>query len=156
VGDALMAIGIFTWTAYWLFSKKARESATALEYMATVMLVAAVTMTFIAPITHSSLQWPVLADWVRLSAVALFAGAVGHSLLAWSHRHVEAWLGAIILESGPVMATALAWVILGETIGWVTATGGIVVLSGVTVLVVRSGRRNPEEFDEAEASTPST
>jgi drug/metabolite transporter (DMT)-like permease len=156
LGDLAAFCSVFSWTAYWLFSKRARANAGALEYMATVMLVAAVVMTVAAPISGASLALPTSSEWIGIFAVALFAGAVGHSLVAWSHDHLEAWLASLILQSQPLVSVTLAWVLLGETIGWVTAAGGAVVLIATAILVVRAGRRIPEEFEDAETTTPST
>ena len=46
------------WTAYWLFSKRARASVGALEYMATVMPVAAILMTAFAAVSGEGLAPP--------------------------------------------------------------------------------------------------
>lgn len=156
LGDLFAVAGIFSWTAYWLFSKRARSNATAFEYMAAVMLVAAVIMTVLAPATGAPLAWPGKADWIGLLAVALFAGAVGHSLVAWSHQNMEAWLAALILQSQPLVSVVLAWAILDESIGLVTASGGVLVLAATATLVVRSGRRHPDEFEDAETTAPSS
>ena len=153
-GDLFAVAGVFSWTGYWLFSKKARANATALEYMATVMLVAAIVMTALAPLMGQPLTPPRGADWLRIWGVALFAGAIGHSLLAWSHSHLEAWIGALILQCQPVVSTLLAWVLLDEVVGPVTAAGGALVVGATVMLVARAGRRSPGEYDAPEPTTP--
>ncbi len=153
-GDLYAVVGIFSWTGYWLFSKKARANATALEYMATVMLVAAIVMTALVPLTGHALTPPRGADWFRIWGVALFAGAVGHSLVAWSHQHVPAWLGALVLQCQPAVSTTLAWIVLHESVGPLTAAGGALVIGATATLVVRAGRRDPAGFDEPEPTTP--
>lgn len=154
-GDLAAVGSVFTWTAYWLYSKRARATVGALEYMATVMLVAAVTMTVIAPATGASLALPDASEWLALFAVALVAGAVGHSLLAWSHQHLQAWLASLILNCQPLVSATLAWFLLGQRVTWLTAGGGALVLAASATLVVGEGRRNPEEF-EPEPTAPST
>lgn len=155
LGD-LAAIGsVFTWTAYWLYSKRARGDAGALEYMASVMLVAAIAMTVLAPVSGASMSWPGASDWLGLFTVALFAGAVGHSLVAWSHQHVEAWLASLILNAQPLVSVSLAWLLLDEKITLVTAIGGVVVLGSTAIVVVRQGRSHPQEFEDAEPTAPS-
>jgi drug/metabolite transporter (DMT)-like permease len=156
LGDLLAVIGIFTWTGYWLFSKRARASASALEYMATVMFVAAVVMTVLAPLFGQGLEPPHGEDWLGIWGVALFAGAVGHSLVAWSHRHVEAWLGALILQCQPAVSTLLAWLVLNEAVSPLTAAGGALVIGATATLVVRAGHRNPAEYGEPETTTPAS
>lgn len=155
LGDLAAIASVFTWTAYWLYSKRARGDAGALEYMASVMLVAAIVMTVLAPATGASMSWPAADDWLALFTVALFAGAVGHSLVAWSHQHVEAWLASLILNAQPLVSVSLAWVLLDEKITLVTAIGGAVVLCSTAIVVVRQGRSHPEEFMDAEPTAPS-
>lgn len=154
LGDLAAIASVFSWTAYWLYSKRARGDAGALEYMASVMFVAAIVMTVLAPATGASMTWPTADDWIGLFVVALFAGAVGHSLIAWSHQHVEAWLASLILNAVPLVSVTLAWLLLGETITAVTAVGGILVLASVAIIVIREGRRRPKDYEEAEPPAP--
>ena len=49
-------ISVLSWTAYWLFSKRARVSVGALEYMASVMTVAAILMTALALVSGAGLD----------------------------------------------------------------------------------------------------
>ena len=153
-GDVAALFSVFTWTAYWLFSKRARATVGALEYMATVMLVAAIVMTVVAPASGASLAWPDMSEWLALFTVALVAGAIGHSLLAWSHQHLQAWLASLILNCQPIVSVTLAWVLLGQEVTRLTAAGSVLVLAATATLVVSEGRRNPEEF-EPEPTTPS-
>lgn len=155
LGDLAALGSVFTWTAYWLYSKRARGDEGALEYMATVMLVAAVAMTVVAPASGASLAWPNGDEWLALFTVAFFAGAIGHSLVAWSHQHVEAWLASLILNTQPLVSVTLAWLLLGERVTSLTAIGGVVVLGATAIIVVREGRRHPEEFEGAEPTAPS-
>jgi len=152
-GDVAALCSALTWTAYWLYSKRARATVGALEYMATVMLVAAIAMTIVAPATGASLAWPNASEWLGLFTVALVAGAVGHSLLAWSHQHLQAWLASLILNCQPIVSVALAWVLLRQEVTPLTALGSVLVLAATATLVA-SRRRNPEEF-EPEPTTPS-
>ena len=153
-GDLAALCSVFTWTAYWLYSKRARATVGALEFMATVMLVAAAAMTVVVPVTGGSLAWPDGQAWLALFTVALFAGAIGHSLLAWSHQHLQAWLASLILNCQPIVSVTLAWLLLGQGVTGLTVAGGAMVLAASATLVVGEGRRNPDEFD-SEPTTPS-
>jgi len=153
-GDLAALFSVFSWTAYWMYSKRARANIGALEYMATVMLVSAMVMTVLAPVTGASMAWPARSEWISLFTVALMAGAVGHSLLAWSHQHLEAWFASLILNGQPLVSVTLAWLILGETITPLTAAGGVIVFASIAILVIREGRRHPEDFEGAEPTAP--
>lgn len=155
-GDAFAAVSVVSWTAYWLFSKRARATVGALEYMASVMLVAAVLMTVMALVSGQGLAPPRRADWAWIWLVTLLPGATGHVLVAWSHRHVEAWLGSLITQSQPVVGSVAAWLVLGESLTAVTIVGGLAVLSATAALVVRSRRRSGpgSDFEEPESPAP--
>jgi drug/metabolite transporter (DMT)-like permease len=155
VGNICAALSVISWTAYWLFSKRSRATTTALEYIATVMLVAAITITpftiAFGLATGMSLAPPSGQDWLWIWLVTLIPGATGHLLVAWSHQHVEAWLSALITQSQPVIASIAAWIVLGEALTTLAIAGGLVVMGATAVLVVRGARQasDPEEVELA-------
>jgi drug/metabolite transporter (DMT)-like permease len=149
LGDLFAVIGIFSWTGYWLYSKRARRTVPALEYMACVMLVAAVELTALGFATGTSMAPPRGSDWAWIWVITIFPGALGHLMLAWSHRHVEAWLGALITQCQPVVASVAAWIILGESLTALTIVGGLVVL-GATASILMRGSRRPDAITESD------
>jgi drug/metabolite transporter (DMT)-like permease len=154
-GDVFAFVSVFTWTTYWLLSKRARATVGALEYMTSVMLVAAVLMTVIAFVSGDGLSPPPHAmDWLWIGIVALGAGAIGHVLLAWSHRHVEAWLGSLITQCMPVVSSIAAWVLLGESLTALTIVGGLIVLAATAAILVRSRSRAVDGAFEVAPETP--
>jgi drug/metabolite transporter (DMT)-like permease len=155
-GDLAAVVSVFTWTAYWLVSKRARASVGALEYMTSVMLVAAILMTLLALVSGKGLAPPPRAiEWVWIWSVALGAGAIGHVLLAWSHRHVEAWLGSLITQCMPVVSSVAAWVLLDESLTALTILGGSIVLAATAVILVRSrGRRTGDPAQTTGSPAP--
>jgi drug/metabolite transporter (DMT)-like permease len=138
-GDIFAVGSVFTWTGYWLVSKRARASVGAFEYIASVVLVAAVLMTMLALVSGEGLSPPSeVMDWFWIWAVALGAGTIGHVLLAWSHRHVEAWLGSLITQCMPIVSSVAAWVLLGETITPLTIAGGLTVVAATAAILMRT------------------
>lgn len=149
-GDLLAALGTLSWTSYWLYSKRARQHVGPLEYIATVMLVAAVCVTVVAALSGTSLAPPRGRDWLWVVSIAIFPGAIGHVLVAWSHRHVEAWLGSLITQCVPVVASVSAWLVLGEQLTPLIVAGGLIVLGATAVIVIRVARRDAGEGDADE------
>ena len=142
IGDMLALFGTLSWTAYWLFSKRARANASALEYMTSVMLAGAVTVTPVALLVGGFPPvGPEARDWVVLAVVTLVPGATGHLLVAWSHRHVEAWLGALITQCAPVISAAVAWPVLDERLTPLVVLGGLVVVAATGLVIVTTARR---------------
>jgi drug/metabolite transporter (DMT)-like permease len=153
LGDLLAALGVLTWTSYWLFSKRARRTTPTLEYMATVMLVAAVVVTAVTAVSGISLEPPRGMDWVWVWVLVLVPGATGHVLVAWSHRHLEAWIASLIMQGQPVVGSLAAWIVLRESLTLLTIVGAFVVLAATAVIAVRENRRLPDAPD-ALASDP--
>lgn len=154
-GDVFAAASVLSWTTYWLFSKRARVEIGALEYMASVMLVAAVLMTAFAIVSGEGLALPRGADWGWIWLVTIVPGALGHLLVAWSHRHVEAWLGSLITQSQPVVGSLAAWVLLGEQLNAAIVLGGAIVLASTAVVLLRMrGRVGGPTFDQPESIQP--
>ena len=153
-GDLFAFVSVFTWTAYWLASKRARASVGALEYIASVVLIAALLMTALALVSGAGLSPPSEPmDWVWIWGVALGAGAIGHVLLAWSHRHVEAWLGSLITQCMPIVSSVAAWVLLDETLTPLTIAGGLIVLAATAAVLMRTRTQATDDtFDVAPES----
>lgn len=145
LGDAFAALSTLSWTAYWLFSKRARRGAGALEYMVSVMLVAAAEVTVVTVVSGVPASPPAGADWGWIWLVTLVPGATGHIFLAWSHRHVEARLSALITQCVPVVGAVAAWAILEESLTALAIAGGLVVLASTAAILLRVRAVAPEE-----------
>jgi drug/metabolite transporter (DMT)-like permease len=154
IGDLLAFGSVASWTAYWLFSKRARLEATALEYMATATLVGAVLVIAITAVSGISLAPPEGMDWVWLWVVVLIPGTLGHLMVAWSHRHLEAWRSSLITQCQPVVASILAWLLLDQPLTPLVVAGGLLVVAATCAIVVRSARAG--RADDPDAVLPET
>jgi drug/metabolite transporter (DMT)-like permease len=152
-GDLLAALAIFTWTAYWFFSRSVRDRVDPITYLACVTLTAAIVTTPAALVVDGVPAWPSSRDWLAIWTVALVSGFIGHTLVIWSHRHVESWRSALITQCVPVMAVALAWVVLGERVTVLVAVGGGVVVAATAGVLVSAARRDARE-EASEAAEP--
>lgn len=85
---------------------------------------------------HSARVW---TAWVYL---VVFGSVVAFSAYVWLVENVRISLVATYAYVNPVIAVLLGWLVLGETITWTTALGGLVVVASVAV-VIRSERRTP-------------
>lgn len=151
LGDALAFLGTFSWTSYWIFSKRARATASALEYMTSVMLVGALTVTPVALLVGGvPPAAPEPKDWAVLVLVTLVPGMTGHLLVAWSHRHVESWLSALITQCSPAVSAVTAWLVLGEPLTPLVIIGGGVVIAATGLVIVGTQRRVRAEVAEEE------
>jgi drug/metabolite transporter (DMT)-like permease len=58
---------------------------------------------------------------------------IGHSTLNWALRHLSATYVSIITLAEPVGSGILAFLLLGEMVTWLTATGSVLVLAGIYI-----------------------
>ena len=156
-GDLFAFVSVFTWTAYWLVSKRARASVGAFEYIASVVLIAALLMTIVALVSGARGWRRHRPPWTG-SGSGASRSARARSVMscsAWSHRHVEAWLGSLITQSMPVVSSVAAWVLLGETLTPMTIVGGLIVLAATAAILVRSRSRTSDDtFAAPETPAP--
>jgi drug/metabolite transporter (DMT)-like permease len=146
LGDVLAFLSTFSWVAYWMFSRRARLRASALEYMTSVMVAGAIAITPVALLRGGVPPvWPDAHDLTILLVVVVVPGTTGHLLLAWSHRHVESWLSALITQCMPVVSAISAWLFLGEPVTALMALGGGLVLAATGLLVAGARRRVPAQ-----------
>jgi drug/metabolite transporter (DMT)-like permease len=153
-GDLAALASIGTWTTYWFFSRRARATVPAIEYMTCVMLAAALLVTPVALVVGGGPLVPSGNDLVAIVTVAFVAGLIGHTLVAWSHSHVESWRAALITQCHPVLASVWAWLFLDERIGPLAAVGVVIVLVATGAVILRASRRPGLVDDLDEAAEP--
>jgi len=138
-GDLFAVGSLFAWTAYFLVSKRARQSVPAIEYMTVVTATSALVITPIALLSGQPLGGLGASDWAFL---ALFvAGASGgHLLVAWAHSSVDVTVSSLLMLAQPVVSSLAALVILGERLTRLEMAGGAVVLGSLAAVVTHAAR----------------
>ena len=150
-GDLLAVASLLMWTAYFVVSKQVRRRVLAVEYMATVTIVAAVVVTPVALASGHSLGGLRLHDWLLL---LLFLGAaqLGHVTLAWAHQHIDVTLSSMLILAQPVLSAVAALVVLGEPIRPLEIVGGLVAIASMAAVVrkatIEGGEVPPEPVPE--------
>jgi drug/metabolite transporter (DMT)-like permease len=167
VGDLLALGSVCCWTAYWLFSKRARtrpanspepanSSAAAsasepasteagigtIEYTAGVMLVAAVAMVPVTLLSREHLTVGTPEDWLWLGLLALLPGGA-HLLSNWAHRFVDISVSSVIVSINPVIAAGAAAVVLHQSLDTWQTIGGLVAIVGVVMVARRAAKVEP-------------
>ena len=72
--------------------------------------------------------------WGKLIGLALVSQVVGQSLIAYAMAHLPATFSSVGLLFQPVMAALFAWILLGETLGWIAIAGAMTVLIGIRIV----------------------
>lgn len=134
-GDALAAVNVVAFTAYFLFVKRARNAGAP-----TLTITAGSQLAALLVVTPAFLLWsgpelPGQRD-LWLLAILVLGPANGHLLLNWAHTRVSAALGSLVLSSVPVLSSLWAFLILDEAFTWKHALGIALV-----VAAIEAGRR---------------
>jgi len=93
---------------------------------------------------------PLNFRWTPMAVVALFYLAVVGSVIAfvlyyWLVHKIDVTKSMLIALVTPVVAVILGMLVLDEEIGWRTLIGGAMILTGISFIVLRRGKKKPEE-----------
>lgn len=117
-------------------------------------IIAATQMSFgLVPILALGLVFegnPLQFRWTGMAVVSLLYLAVVGSVIAfilyyWLVQHMDVTKSMLIALVTPVMAVILGMLVLGEKLAWRTLVGGLLILSGIALVVIR--RRKKEETE---------
>jgi len=72
-------------------------------------------------------------DWISLGFLGLFGTAVGFSLYYRAIQAIGASRASVFINLVPFFAIILSWLLLGESIGLTALSGGLLLLTGVTL-----------------------
>ena len=116
-------------------------------------IIAATQMTFgLIPILIIGLIWegnPLNFRWTGMAVISLFYLAIVGSVIAfilyyWLVQHMDVTKSMLIALVTPVTAVILGMIVLREQLDWRTLAGGVLVLSGIALVVIR--RRKKKEI----------
>ena len=134
LGDILGVVTAMFYGAYQLAVTRARSRTSTSVIMAWSGLITAVVLLPLALASGEQLIPHSTTGWAKLVGLALISQVAGQSLIAYAMAHLPPTFSSVGLLLQPVIAAALAWVLLGETLGWVEIAGAIVVLAGIRIV----------------------
>lgn len=132
-GDMLGVVTAMFYAGYQLTVTRLRERVATATIMAWSGLITAAALLPLALLSGEQMLPATGNGWLKLLGLALIAQAAGQSLIAYAMAHLPATFSSVGLLFQPVMAALFAWVLLGETMGWLQITGGVVVLIGIGI-----------------------
>jgi len=113
-------------------------------------IIAAMQMTFgLIPILIIGMVWegnPFDFRWTGMALISVFYLAVVGSVIAfilyyWLIQHMDVTNTMLIALVTPVTAVILGMIVLKEKLDWRTIAGGILVLSGIALVVIRRRKK---------------
>ena len=134
LGDVLGVVSAMFYAGYQLVVTRLRASVSTASIMAWS---GAITAAVVLPLALASGEQflPLTATgWGKLIALALISQVVGQSLIAYAMAPLPSTFSSVGLLFQPVMATLFAWILLGETLGWLAIAGAITVLAGIRIV----------------------
>ena len=135
-GDFLAAAALFTWTAYFIVSKKTQDLVTPLEFTAASGVITGVLNFGIALIFGISFTVPSNKDIFWIIVLATVAGLIGHSLMNWSLVRIPLWVGSTLTLFVPVVSSFLAWIFLDESLNYIQILSTFVVVISLAIIMV--------------------
>ena len=130
---ALGALG--SWSAYFVFAKRADGVVSPTDYTLAAALIVSMVNAPLALAFGQSLAWPAWSDWFWLLGMALGAGLLGHNMMNWSIVRIPLWLGSTMTLLVPVVSSAIAWMFLDEPLNAMQLSAMFVTLLAIGTLV---------------------
>jgi len=134
-GDLAAVGALASWSAYFVYAKRADGVVSPADYTLAAALVVAVVNAPLALAFGQSLAWPSLGDWIWLLVMALGAGLLGHNMMNWSIVRIPLWLGSTMTLMVPVVSSAIAWIALDEPLNATQMAAMFVALVAIGLLV---------------------
>lgn len=141
-GNLMAVAALFSWSAYFIASKKAREKLPTMEYMTVMNMVAFFTVLGIS--LPAGALWNEGGD-ITWGTAAMIVGVValpgsGHIVMNWAHAHTTLMLTSLATLTMPVVSTLGAWVFLGQAVTALQLVGITVVMTVLAFVVVGDSR----------------
>jgi drug/metabolite transporter (DMT)-like permease len=143
-GNVLAVGALVSWTAYFVFTKTARQHLTAFEYLTGMAIVSAIAVVPLPFLFEGTLGSTDLDGWLVILYLTVVNGLLGHFLMAFAHGHVTLLTVSLLTLGIPVFAAAGAALWIDEPLTWVQVGGMAVVLVALGLVSLSTARRSPE------------
>lgn len=151
-GDILLGAGLvfasaFTYSGYLVGAGHSIRRIGATRFTAYASIVASIAVILQFVVTHPLSALNLSVHIYELSiAMAIFSTVLPVFLLSYAIHHIGSARSSLIGSFGPVMTIALAYFFLGEAVSLLQITGTLLVLAGVVMISLSSGKANQEQL----------
>ena len=143
-GNVLAVGALISWTAYFVFTKTARQELTAFEYLTGMAIVAALVVVPLPLLFEGTLASTDASGWLTIVYITVINGLLGHFLMAYAHGHVTLLTVSLLTLGIPVISAAAAALWIDEPLTGVQVVGMAVVLVALGLVSLHTARRNPD------------
>ena len=140
LGDALALAGALFVSIYYVIGRRLRLQMDLWWYIFIIYGIAALALVLaIAVMPAVPLTGFPGRDWLIFAALAAGPMMLGHTAVNYALRYVRAYIANIAILGEPIGATLIAWLLpaIAEVPGPQTMVGGILILAGIAVTVIR-------------------
>jgi drug/metabolite transporter (DMT)-like permease len=135
-GDILVLGSSFTWSVYSIVNKKVSLSYPPLM---TIMYLFLIMLIIITPFTIGSVMFNALlhlslTSWLWIFFLGIFCSGVAYVLWAQSLTAMESAKAGAFLYFEPFVTVYAAWLLLNESITFLTILSGIIITGGVILV----------------------
>ena len=131
LGNTLALIGAISASAYLIIGRSLRARLSLLAYIWLAYSAAAIMLWVTALLRGEGVVGFTPTAYLCMLGLALGPQLLGHTLLNWSVRQVAATLVALSILGEPVGSALLAFLLFGESIGWIQFAAFALILLGI-------------------------
>lgn len=140
LGDALGILTAVFYAGYILAVSRLRLRFSTATIMTWSGLVSGAALLLITLLAGETLIAETASGWLVLVALALIPQVVSQSLIAYALAHLPVAFSSLGLLLQPAVAAVFAWMIFDEAISLWQGSGGLIVLAGIFLARLGSGR----------------
>jgi drug/metabolite transporter (DMT)-like permease len=140
LGDALALAGAVFVSIYYVIGRRLRLQVDLWWYIFIIYGIAALALVLvIAAMPGVPLTGFPARDWLVFAALAAGPMMLGHTAVNYALRYVRAYIANLAILGEPIGATIIAWLLpsIAEVPGPQTIAGGVLILAGIAVTVVK-------------------
>jgi len=146
-GNVLAVLGAIGASGYFLLGRKLRPTVDTFRYVAIVYSCAALFLLIPVLLINPAALWGYdLHVVAMLAAIALVPQVIGHTSINWALKYYSATAVAIVTLAESVCASLIAWLLLKESLPLYKIVGGVILLSGVVLVLYAESRGKPEKI----------
>ena len=139
-GNVLILGAAVVWVAYIFLSRELRKRYTSLSMNTWQAIVGAVTFIPLAagdPCDLAAIPWD---GWAVAAVLAVVCSALCYVLYGDALMDMSPLASAIFINLGPLATMVGGVVLLGETVTWLTAAGGALIIGSIFLVTAGEGR----------------
>jgi drug/metabolite transporter (DMT)-like permease len=146
-GDLWIVGASISWAAYALLQKRWPSPLGASAQLAAICMGGVVVLLPFAVWELRQPAAPALGQqaWLIMAVTALLPGVGAYWIYGWTQKILGASRVAMTLYLGPLYTAVVTWLVLGESLGLHHWVGGLLILSGVGLVVVTQKAPMPPE-----------